>query len=377
MIKLIRGDCTGVMARMPEKSVHCVVTSPPYWGLRDYGTAKWVGGDEGCDHRETDRRNNRPKGEFHGGDDTAQTHPFRDICGKCGARRIDRQLGLEPTPDAFVETMVRVFCEVRRVLRDDGTCWLNLGDSYCSNPAGNLKPRSEQGNGEGRLRLGGAKQAQTLELGKGKLNTLHVDGLKPKDLIGIPWRVAFALQADGWYLRSDIVWAKPNPMPESVRDRPTKSHEYLFLLTKRERYFFDAEAVRESAPPCKPGEFGRKNATALRVKELTGNMRPGVTWQSSGGRNLRSVWTIPTQSFKGAHFATFPQRLVEPCVKAGCPPGGMVLDPFAGAGTVGVVCDRLGRDHVGIDLNPEYVAMARRRIAAERRKCTTTTRANA
>jgi site-specific DNA-methyltransferase (adenine-specific) len=308
------GDCREVLRELPAESVHCVVTSPPYWGLRDYGTATWEGGDADCDHvmsRALKRDNNGgmpPAGEGTRGTQSSTASSvllFRDACGKCGARRVDAQLGLETTPEAYVAAMVDVFREVRRVLRDDGTLWLNLGDSYAA-------ARSYQVRDNKHTDVGNTMASSVPE------------GLKPKDLVGIPWRVAFALQADGWYLRSDIVWAKPNPMPESVTDRPTKSHEYVFLLAKSARYFFDADAVRETS-------------------------------SDDFGRNIRSVWTIATAPYPGAHFATFPPKLVEPCVKAGCPVGGVVLDPFAGTGTVGMVAQSLSRRAVLIELNPEYL----------------------
>jgi DNA modification methylase len=285
-VDLRLGDCVEVMRGLPEGSVHCCVTSPPYFGLRDYGVAG--------------------------------------------------QIGLERTPDEFVAKMVAVFREVRRVLRDDGTLWLNLGDSY------------------GVVGSNG----QCLTKGAG--------GLAPKQLLGMPWRVALALQADGWYLRSDIIWHKPNPMPESVTDRPTKSHEYLFLLAKSERYYFDAEAVREKATHAGkvvslgPKSLSRGQAAGMGVKASGNGLAESVT--VAAGRNVRTVWTVATQPYKGAHFATFPCKLVEPCIKAGCPEGGIVLDPFAGSGTTGAVAVGLGRSFVGVELNPAYLELARARI---------------
>jgi DNA modification methylase len=300
VIDLRQGDCLEVLRRMRSRSVHCCVTSPPYFGLRDYG--------------------------------------------------VDGQIGLEPTPSAFVAKMVAVFGEVRRVLRDDGTLWLNLGDSYAQSQTG----RTRNGHGN----ISSPCKLAVESPGRGSC------GLATKQLLGIPWRVAFALQADGWYLRSDIIWHKPNPMPESVRDRPTKAHEYLFLLAKSERYYYDSGAIRETTPPVTPRQFGRKIAAAHGLAMLTGNMAPGVRWQSDGGRNRRSVWTVTPKPFKGAHFATFPPKLVEPCILAGSPVGGIVLDPFSGAGTTGVVAAQHGRSYRGIELNPEYLAMSRERIKA-------------
>jgi DNA modification methylase len=284
-----------------------------------------------------------------------QTGP---ACRKCGAHRIDSQLGLEATPDLYVANMVAVFHEVKRVLRDDGTLWLNLGDSY----AGGAGGRGDSGN-----------------LIDGRPTSMKHDGqriqrdcgiLKPKDLVGIPWRVAFALQADGWYLRSDVIWSKPNPMPESVTDRPTKAHEYVFLMTKSARYFYDADAIADTATN---GErfHGGYDSDAILTKTASRNGRNGIhrgpdsdtAMNVTSTRNRRTVWTIATQPFAEAHFATFPEKLVEPCVLAGCPEGGTVLDPFTGSGTTGVVACRLGRKFVGVELNPEYAAMAERRIA--------------
>ncbi len=259
------GNCLDILPTLPAQSVHCCVTSPPYWGLRDYGHAD--------------------------------------------------QLGNERTHTEYVKNMVQVFREVRRVLRDDGTLWLNLGDTY--------------GSG--------------------------------KQLTGIPWRVAFALQDDGWYLRQDIIWHKPNPMPESVQDRCTKAHEYVFLFAKQQRYYYDAKAIME---PADPRNY-RKRATQRIVP-------PGQTIQSKmdarrgeilcEDRNRRSVWSVSVNSYSRVHFAVMPPKLVEPCILAGCPVGGVVLDPFAGSGTTGAVATSLGRNFVGIELNPAYVELAEERI---------------
>jgi len=300
-VRLLIGDCRERLREMDAGSVHTCVTSPPYFGLRDYG---------------------------HEG-----------------------QIGLEDTPDAFVAQMVEVFREVRRVLRDDGTLWLNLGDSY-----NNF--RSTMGPGQafhGRA-LNGKPAEQSKRRGW--------DGLKEKDLIGIPWRVAFALQADGWYLRQDIIWSKPNPMPESVRDRCTKAHEYVFLLSKGPRYYFDADAIAERATGEAPGnkeatKGGRAYHDGASEHRTAANLHKIEARET---RNRRSVWTVATQPFKEAHFATYPPELIEPCILAGCPRGGVVLDPFGGAGTTGLVADRLQRDAVLIELNPEYAAIARKRL---------------
>jgi DNA modification methylase len=281
------------------------------------------------------------------------------------------QIGLEQTPDAFVSELVSVFREVKRVLRDDGTLWLNLGDSYAAN-------RSYQVTDNKHTNVGNDMPMRV------------PDGLKPKDLIGIPWRVAFALQADGWYLRSDIIWHKPNPMPESVTDRPTKSHEYLFLLSKSERYHYDHTAIQEDAvtddprvvdgfvPKSANGKHrGDPQSSEFRKQPRFGGTKYGDSddpkhatksgneYEPNGKRNKRTVWTVPTSPYKGAHFATFPPALIEPCIKAGSKAGDVVLDPFGGAGTTGLVADRLGRDAILCELNPEYAKMAGERIAGE------------
>ncbi len=263
---IFEGDALTVLRCIPSGSVRCVVTSPPYWGLRDYG--------------------------------------------------IKDQIGLEQSMQQFFHKLIAVFSEVRRVLTDDGTLWLNIGDGYTS---GNRSYRAPDKKNPARAM---SVRPDTPE------------GLKPKDLLGIPWRLAFALQDDGWYLRSDIVWHKSNAMPESVRDRPSRSHEYLFMFSKSERYYYDCEAVKE------PADNGKT-------------------------RNRRSVWSIKTKGFVGAHFATFPTELVRPCVMASTQPGDYVLDPFFGAGTVGVVCQDEGRNYLGIELNPEYVSIAVNRLKSD------------
>ena len=303
--RIIPGDCIEGMKTLPDSSVHCCVTSPPYWGLRDYGH--------------------------------------------------DGQIGLESTPEAYVARMVEVFREVRRVLRDDGTLWLNLGDSYAT------------GAGKVGACPGGGEQGQKwAERGASTSpNRMPIPGLKPKDLVGIPWRVAFALQADGWYLRQDIIWHKPNPMPESVRDRCTKAHEYVFLLTKSARYFYDAEAVSEAQTTS--GQGGFSNKATLKSVVLGASHKPSlVNATNDGRRNRRSVWTITTKPYRGAHFAVMPPDLVEPCIKAGCPDGGTVLDPFAGSGTTLAVAAKLGRSGIGCELNPSYVDLAHERISKAR-----------
>ena len=297
--RIIPGDCIAGLRTIPDASVNCCVTSPPYWGLRDYG---------------------------HEG-----------------------QIGLEETPEAYVARMVDVFREVRRVLRDDGTLWLNLGDSY----------NAYNGNRGGSTSFQRATEDACPSLPSG--HGLSAKGLKNKDLVGIPWRVAFALQADGWWLRQDIIWHKPNPMPESVRDRCTKAHEYVLLLTKSERYFYDAEAVSEAAT-C-----DRVRGPAQHPDTASTNGNGGLSRRPPAAtRNRRSVWTVTTKPYSGAHFAVMPPDLVEPCIKAGCPEGGTVLDPFAGSGTTLAVAAELGRNAIGCELNPDYIALAEGRILEAR-----------
>ena len=354
---ILHGDALTMLKTLPDESVHCCVTSPPYWGLRDYGTGKWEGGDENCSHSPSNTPTERglQASTLGGGKETTghRHEGYKAICPKCGAIRIDNQLGLEKTPEEYVAKMVEVFREVRRVLRKDGTLWLNLGDSYV-----------------GTASKGGWTDPKYPEGRKGQVVALNnkVQGLKSKDLCGVPWRVAFSLQSDGWYLRCDIIWAKPNPMPESVTDRPTKAHEYVFLMSKSGRYYYDAAAISEAAvdPTIKRFTDNGKDKQRGHGRRHAGfNGRYAEKLQAEGvpeTRNRRSVWTIATTPFKKAHFATFPPALIEPCILAGCPEGGIVLDPFFGSGTTGLVCSRLNREYIGIELNAEYVEMARRRI---------------
>ena len=540
------GDCLTVLPALESESVHCCVTSPPYYGLRDYGTGSWEGGDEDCDHKKASSPDAGTRNSGLEGGKSANGHQqegFKDKCGKCGARRIDQQIGLEPTPDEYVAQMVRVFAEVRRVLRDDGTLWLNLGDSYAgAGPSGASYQSATTLARAGKTTDGAFRLSKSL----GERGLTYADkkpipppGLKPKDLIGIPWAVAKALQAPyyagriaherdrawlaatvdaegsicgfiherkddkrtrtglhititnsstlmldeasrifpasrydhqkpreghlgkmdtfrwvvqgvqnklmlireiyphlivkkrqavlaynlllfvqqgksngqlpvkdevnakraelvrlmsaanhgqpidipswcveppslfepGWYLRSDIIWHKPNPMPESVTDRPTKSHEYLFLLSKSERYHYDAAAVAE--PSVRPGDvqtFGGQKALNGIIGESDpryrgGNEQWGRTIECADTRNRRSVWTVATKPFSGAHFATFPPDLIKPCVLAGCPAGGVVLDPFGGAGTTALVASENGCQCVLVELNPEYCAIIAHRLS--------------
>ena len=450
------GDVRDVLATLAAGSVDCVITSPPYWGLRDYGTGAWSGGDAGCDHT----RNHREQREFVNSQGTVgqgckswterEQSVYGQTCGKCGAVRVDRQLGLEASLDEFLANMVAVFDEIWRVLADYGTVWCNLGDSYVSgqggrqSAAGELPSTSRFDRPDPHSRpdlpnppSGWAERAVTRRTYPGRDS-----GMKPKDLCGVPWRVAFALQDDGWYLRSDIIWSKPNPMPEAVTDRPTKAHEYVFLLSKRPRYWFDQDAVREphTGPPIE--HFGRavgkngRRGDASGITQARGNGQ--LREYNPAGRNIRSVWDIATQAYPDAHFATYPEELVRRCLLAGCPrhvcrqcgkprermvelteeyrtllasgkawrtdegkpdaytnrqpkdhPGqvpaknvtvgwtdcghgdyraGVVLDPFLGSGTTALVALRHDRACVGVELNPEYAALARERVRWWHRK---------
>lgn len=375
-VTILQGDCRTILPLLPDESVHCCATSPPYWGLRDYGTATWVGGNPNHAHDGVPARNGRGGS---GGPGKQTTGKFPSdlpvaVCS-CGARRIDQQLGLEPTYQEYVQHMVEVFREVRRVLRDDGTLWLNLGDSY-----NNF--RSQMGPGQavhGRENLNGKPAPESRRRGTVEL--------KEKDLCGIPWRVAFALQADGWWLRQDIIWHKPNPMPESVRDRCTKAHEYIFLLSKSQRYYYDQDAIKEESSGMGGGASFGPQTKKIKVPSGrdTSKGNGGHGSYHSGGRgkpeykdigvqsrtydrpeydkrNKRSVWTVATHSYPDAHFATFPPELIEPCIHAGCPQDGTVLDPFHGSGTTGEVSRRFGCRYVGIELNSEYIGLSLKRL---------------
>lgn len=363
-VRILQGDSRELLKSLQDESAHCCVTSPPYYGLRDYG--------------------------------------------------VDGQIGLEQTPEAYIAELVAVFREVRRVLRKDGTLWLNMGDSYAGSWGAEGRTTSHGNSAYN------ASQKQADSIASHPKRSRRVPGeetgIKPKDLYGMPWMLAFALRADGWYLRQDIIWAKPNPMPESVRDRCTKAHEYLFLLSKSSRYHFDAQAIAESRTWSPPDGketgvgFGRgyddveKPRARRPAGWATGGSKSAIDWateQSQGRgsnrnsfaretkysagehgqkaqhrpgredirydeqRNKRSVWTIPTSPYSDAHFATFPPDLVAPCILAGCPIGGTVLDPFGGAGTTGLVADRLQRDALLIELNPKYARLARERIESD------------
>ena len=470
-IKILHGSCLDRLKDLEDQSINTCITSPPYWGLRDYGTGEWEGGDENCDHvanpKATKKMGNKEFNKNRPSRENTKTKGYYEKqCPKCGAIKQDNQLGLEETPEEFVENLVQVFREVKRVLRDDGTVWLNLGDSYSSGGRTTTTNQTLRGDKD-----------------YGVTRPKPSEGIKPKDLIGIPWRVAFALQADGWYLRQDIIWHKPNPMPESVRDRCTKAHEYIFLLSKSPKYYFDNEAIKEDLAESSkirlnqdienqkgsdrvPGksngnmkavggnkshgkyknqeteaknrqglhanrgdklievreglpeqsvfvEFLRSRVNAKTLadntdipltkiehwfrKDKTGFSYPSIEdWKKvrefiddfsnefyeidkglsefdlktdevvvNPKRNKRSVWTVTTKPFKGAHFATFPMDLIEPCVLAGCPEGGIVLDPFGGSGTTAQVANGHNRDAILIELNEEYIEIAKERIAPD------------
>ena len=409
MIDLKFGDCREKLKELPNNFFHTVITSPPYWGLRDYGTGKWIGGDPNCSHIAGKSRNDADR-EF--GTKETLTVQYRDVCKDCGAVREDNQIGMEASPEEYVRKIVRTFQEVKRVLRDDGTLWLNLGDSYSSGgrtSTTNQTVRGDKDYGVTRPPVSGS--------------------IKPKDLVGIPWRVALALQEDGWYLRQDIIWHKPNPMPESVKDRCTKAHEYIFLLSKSEQYYYDSQAIMEEAQ-----DWGtRDRANGKYHNEGTGlNPHTGLE-KSYTHRNKRSVWTVPVKPYHDAHFAVFPTTLIEPAILAGCPPkicsecgtpyerkmvtievperetrdnmvgvipkrdktsrmnskdmkslvqedmgftkncscsesqtsAGRVLDPFGGSGTTALVADRHGRDATIIELNQKYVDIAENRLGSD------------
>lgn len=350
---LFQGDCRKVLADVEDGFVQTCVTSPPYFGLRDYGTGDWEGGDPLCDHQHRNPRADHSRSEPLGtrGQQraaAAAVTPMRGRCSRCGAERIDDQIGLEPTPEEYVEAIVDVFRQVRRVLRDDGTVWLNLGDSY----ADRANRRSD----------GESFRADRADVVPAKLNTIGA-GRKQKDLIGLPWMVAFALRADGWYLRSDIIWHKTNAMPESVADRPTSAHEHVFLLAKSKTYYYDAAAIREADGGKASGNGYQRGPHRLSYIDQSGDNRGSAEpWTPGRGRNKRNVWTVPTQPSDIEHFAMWPPRLIEPCILAGAPSGGVVLDPFAGTGTTGMVALALGRDFLGVELNKQSYGIARDRI---------------
>ena len=411
MIDIKIGDCREVLKTLPDKHFQTCVTSPPYYGLRDYGTATWVGGSKNCSHIGAPLGNNRNFID-EGGRGSNKASLSTGDCIKCGAKRVDSQIGLEETPEQFVESLVNVFREVKRVLKDDGTLWLNLGDSYSSGGRTSTTNQTVRGNTD-----------------YGVTRPPPIVGIKPKDLIGIPWRVAFALQADGWYLRQDIIWHKPNPMPESVQDRCTKAHEYIFLLSKSPYYYYDNVAIKEEAQ-----DWGTRDRTNGKYHNEGTGLNPHTGLEKSyETRNKRSVWTVNTKPYKEAHFAVFPTDLIEPAILAGssekiCSGCGKayrremvttdvpdrtvrdhmvgvipkrdkptrmnskdmlslkkddrgfvkqcdcdtdkteqdrVLDPFGGSGTTALVADRNNRDATVIELNESYIEIARNRLEGD------------
>ena len=339
---ILHGHVLDKLKELPDESVQCVVTSPPYWGLRDYGTATWKGGDDDCDHK-IPKNESDPKQAFDGSAGSHAIRFNRTHCNKCGAKRIDQQIGLEKSPEEYVENMVKVFREVKRVLKKDGTCWLNLGDSYMSSGG------ASRHHGYTDPKYTNGRKIEHFEP-----QAYPHDTIKPKDLVGIPWRVALALQADGWWLRQDIIWHKPNPMPESVTDRCTKAHEYIFLLTKSAKYYYDNEVIREPANYAGQDRGKSRNISPSGMSEMDNKQYEK--------RNKRSVWTINTKPFKDAHFAVFPTKIPELCIKAGSKEGNTVLDPFFGSGTTGWVAQRLSRKWIGIELNEQYIKIAKKRF---------------
>lgn len=343
-------DCLTGLKGLPDNSVDCCVTSPPYYGLRDYGTATWTGGDPACQHSVRKETNfEKCKQSSNRGN----SKPPKGVCLKCGAIRIDNQIGLEDTPEMFIERITEVFMEVYRVLKPTGTLWLNIGDSY---------------NGSGKNSYN-----NKTHLNKACLNRkTNIAGLKPKDMIGVPFMLAFALRNAGWYLRQDIIWHKPNPMPESVTDRCTKAHEYIFLMTKSAKYYFDSKAILQPiAAGTHDNNIANKNLKYSEDKNVnqwargTAKKIHNFFPDGSPAAMKRSVWTVPTKPEKEAHFACFPQELIKDCILAGCPAGGIVLDPFMGSGTTAVAARKLNRNYIGFELSAEYCKIAQRKLRKE------------
>lgn len=356
--QLYTGNAVDVLKSLPEGIADCCITSPPYYALRDYGTGHWEGGDPNCPHYRTSKQsdltitghkammeNSSPVGDAI----------YKSVCPLCGAVRVDEQIGLEETPEEYIQKLVGVFHEVYRVLKDDGTLWVNIGDSYW-------------GSGSRGFDFTDVF-TEASEIQKGSKGTTDLHNLpklvgntgeyKNKDLIGIPWMLAFALRADGWYLRQDIIWAKPNSMPESVKDRCTKSHEYIFLLSKKPHYYFDYEAIQEAAVYAGDNRGARTDSR----RGTYMNSMSGVTGEY---RNKRDVWTVPVSTGyrdeDGAHYATYSEKLIEPCMLAGTKTDEVVLDPFSGTGTTGATALRLGRKYIGIDLSEKYISMSNLRL---------------
>ena len=357
MNKIIFGDCRKTMRELAKDGikVQMCVTSPPYFGLRDYGTSSWEGGDADCKHsismptKWNDPKRGtsvlRPEVSHRGGD---SSH-----CHLCGAKRVDLQIGLEETPEQYIEAMVEVFRCVKDILADDGVLWVNIGDSYAM-----ASMRGENSKFSGQVGAHKGYENGSVKLGKRSIPF----GIKAKDLIGIPWMLAFALRADGWYLRQDIIWHKPNPMPESVQDRCTKAHEYIFLLSKSQKYFYDNEAIKV---PVKE-DWGTRDRTDGKYHNEGTGLQPHTGLEKSYEMaNKRSVWSVNTKPYKGAHFAVFPEELIEPCILAGSRAGDVVFDPFMGSGTTAQVAQQLGRKYLGCELNPDYKPLQDKRVAQQ------------
>lgn len=395
--KILCGDVREMLKQLPDDSIQVCVTSPPYYNLRDYGTGTWLGGRADCDHICDVHGHNRKTSGLNGGrgggaklESTA--FPYKDICGKCGAKRVDKQIGLEATPQEYVDALAGVFTEVRRVLKPEGTLWINIGDSYASGKVG----RSDHGSGDATCRLGTGKNSVPSGKSFGAVRQRDVpNGLKSKDLIGVPWMLAFALRASGWYLRQEIIWDKPNPLPESVRDRCTKAHEHIFLLSKNAQYYFDGDAIAERIADSSRERLSQDldsqkgtmrhhaGITGKPMKALHGRVKTRNQRYADAGlagdpkartklglkdcaiyetRNKRTVWRLTPSGIRDEHFAPFPEELPETCIKAGSKQDDLVLDPFMGSGTTGFVALRLGRRFVGVELNPKYAKLAERRF---------------
>lgn len=377
MNKVYWGDCRESLRLMAKEGikVQTCVTSPPYYGLRDYGTGTWIGGDENCSHKRDSKHSDKTITGHANKDLTVGDAIYKTVCPKCGAVRKDLQIGLEETPQEFIDNLVEVFACVWDILADDGTLWVNLGDSYSAGGRG--------GGQEGSIQQGN-KGSTTGEV----FGTWKVEGFRPKNLLGMPWRLAFALQDFGWNLRQDIIWHKPNPMPESVKDRCTKAHEYIFLLSKKQKYYFDYKAIQEPSIYGDDDRASRNdsrrdtgmNHIAPKKDKRAGEGRIAYEGKrtdnnTSGGqesfvhinefRNKRDVWTVTTKPYSGAHFATYPQELIEPMILAGSRVGDIVLDPFFGSGTTGEVAQSLGRKWIGCELNREYESLQNQRIAQQ------------